>query len=161
MLLIRSERIATQFASRIPNFRNWCLRKFHEILPWLKTSAVISAEMWIGDACCQRIENAQELNFARSNTMALTGLTTTGPLVHWLVNRLESIAPGVTPSAIITKVFLNCCFMPIMFGAALGSTSLLEGNDIIGASRKVRFQLLPNFTTFFKGGLPCKSGMNI
>ena len=77
--------------------------------------------------------------------MAITGLTTTGPLVHWLVHKLEMIAPGSNPSAIMTKVFLNCCFMPVMFSAALGSTSLLEGNDVSGACRKVRLSPLTVF----------------
>ena len=69
--------------------------------------------------------------------MAITGLTTTGPLVHWLVHALERIAPGAHPSAVLTKVLLNCGFMPVMFGAALASTSLLQGHGLSGASRKV------------------------
>ncbi len=139
LMTARNIRIATAFVCRIPDLRQWCSTKCISLIPWLKTSAVISAEMWFGDVCCQHIENRGELSIQRSNTMAMTGLTTTGPLVHWLVHKLENVSPGANPSAVMTKVFLNCCFMPVMFSAALGSTSLLEGKGISGACRKVGF----------------------
>ena len=129
--------MASTLLSLVPIWRQWASAKLAAARPWLKTSAVISAEMWIGDACCQQIENGGALNVQRSNTMAITGLTTTGPLVHWLVHALERIAPGAHPSAVLTKVLLNCGFMPVMFGAALASTSLLQGHGLSGASRKV------------------------
>jgi hypothetical protein len=149
MLLIRfNQAMSLKFWSRIPEWKTWYTRKATSLLPWLKTSAIISAEMWIGDACCQKIEtyqkieNSQEIendkfSFQRSNIMALTGFTTSGPLVHWLVHTLERISPGSMPAAILTKVLLNCGFMPIMFGTTLAATSVLNGQGITGACRKV------------------------
>ncbi len=128
--------------SRIPMWKKWCTRTATSALPWLKTSAIISAEMWVGDACCQTIENENKFSTQRSNTMALTGLTTTGPLIHWLVHTLERISPGVMPAAILTKVLLNCSFMPVMFGTTLAATSLLQGQGVEGASRKVGVESL-------------------
>jgi hypothetical protein len=132
-----NEAMSLIFYSRIPVWKKWCEQKATTVLPWLKTSAVISAEMWVGDVCCQKIEKEDKFSIQRSNTMALTGLTTTGPLVHWLVHTLERISPGVMPAAILTKVLLNCSFMPVMFGTTLAATSILQGQGVAGASRKV------------------------
>jgi hypothetical protein len=133
-----NEAMSLIFYSRLlPVWKKWCTQKVHTVLPWLKTSAVISAEMWVGDACCQKIENKETFSIQRSNTMALTGLTTTGPLVHWLVHTLERISPGVLPASILTKVLLNCSFMPVMFGTTLAATSILQGQGVAGASKKV------------------------
>ncbi len=129
--------------SRLPVWKKWCTQHATSALPWLKTSAIISTEMWIGDACCQTIENENNFSIQRSNTMALTGLTTTGPLIHWLVHTLERISPGVMPAAILTKVLLNCSFMPVMFGTTLAATSFLQGHGVAGASRKVRWRWIP------------------
>jgi hypothetical protein len=132
-----NEAVSFIFWSKIPLLKRWYAERAASVLPWLKTSAIISAEMWVGDACCQKIENENKFSIQRSNTMALTGLTTTGPLIHWLVHTLERISPGVMPAAILTKLLLNCSFMPVMFGTTLAATSFLQGQGVAGASRKV------------------------
>ena len=138
--------MAGPFASKGSGvFSEWIGGQFWKrMMPWFKTSAIISAEMWLGDLACQSIESrGKEWAVQRSNTMAMTGFASTGPLVHWLVCKLEKIAPGSHARAVLTKVGLNCLFMPVMFGVSLACTSLLQGNGIQGARIKLQDELGP------------------
>ena len=112
----------------------------------MSTAGIVACEMAVGDIVEQNLEHRNcEGTWDRSRSMrqGLTGLITTGPLAHALFETLERVSPGTAPSAVISKVSMNACFMPCMITATLGTVWALEGRSAECIVDRLRQGLLP------------------
>ena len=117
----------------------------------LRNCVVTSASMALGDAVCQRLENARDdagsSNWCaeRSKRMAIVGLLLSGPVSQVQHIFLERMFRGNHARAVASKVAAGAAMAPAILSANFAFVGALQGHDSAQIGRKLRRDVGPTW----------------